>query len=104
MSKLARVLLTAALSLTLVLTALSRPAAAAPQNGDKVPGQYIVVFKDSVADVAAKVDAVAAQHGLGVQRIYSHALKGFAAKIPDARLAKLQADPDVKFIDQDQVF
>ncbi len=104
MSKLARVLLTAALSLTLVLTALSRPAAAAAQNGDKVPGQYIVVFKDSVGNVEAKVDALAAQNGLGVQRIYSHALKGFAAKIPDARLAKLQADPDVKFIDQDQVF
>ncbi len=103
MSKLAHVLMTAALSLTLVLTALSRPAAAAPQNGDKVPGQYIVVFKDSVAGVEAKVDALAAQHGLGVQRVYSHALKGFAAKIPDARLAKLQADPDVAFVDQDTV-
>ncbi|MDP9313514.1 MAG: S8 family serine peptidase [Chloroflexota bacterium] len=103
MSKLARVLMTAALSLTLVLTALSRPAAAAPQNGDKVPGQYIIVFKDSVGNVDAKVDALAAQNGLGVQRIYSHALKGFAAKIPDARLAKLQADPDVAFVDQDTV-
>ncbi len=89
--------------LALALTVAATPAGAAPKTGDKVPGQYIVVFKDSVGDVNGKVDALAVQHGLGVQRTYSHALKGFAAKIPDARLAMLQADPDVAFIDQDTV-
>ncbi|WP_029214962.1 S8 family peptidase [Kallotenue papyrolyticum] len=92
-----------AVLLLLALGTALRPATAAPRAGDRVPGQYIVVFKDSVSDVPGKADALAAQHGLSVQRIYTHALKGFAARIPEARLAKLQADPDVAFIDQDQV-
>ncbi len=103
MHMLTRTLLAASLLLVFALTVAVTPAGAAPKSGDKVPGQYIVVFKPSVGDVDGKVNALAAQHGLGVQRTYSHALKGFAAKIPDARLAKLQADPDIAFIDQDTV-
>ncbi len=93
----------ASLVLALLFTAALNPAAAAPRNGDKVPGQYIVVLKDSVVDVEGKANALAAQHGLSVLRSYGHALKGFAAKIPDARLARLQADPDIAFIDQDTI-
>lgn len=83
---------------------VSSPATAAPKNGDKVPDRYIVVFKDTVADAEGKAQALAAQHGFALQRTYGHALKGFAAVIPAPRLAGLQADPDVAFIDQDQVF
>jgi len=104
MHTLTRMLLATSLLLIFALTVAVTPAGAAPKSGDKVPGQYIVVFKDSVRDVDGKVNALAAQHGLGVQHTYNHALKGFAAKIPDARLARLQADPDIAFIDQDQVF
>ena len=104
MSKLVRPLLTVALLLVLVLSARTSPAAAVGGNGDRVPDQYIVVFKDTVADAPGKAQALAAQHGLRVQRTYSYALKGFAAVIPAARLAQLQADPDVAFVDQDQVF
>jgi subtilisin len=63
-----RTLFAVSLVLAFVLTAALSPAAAAPRNAEKVPGQYIVVFKDSVADVEGKVNAIAAQHGLGVQR------------------------------------
>ncbi|HSH79912.1 MAG TPA: S8 family serine peptidase [Herpetosiphonaceae bacterium] len=99
-----RPLFAVALMLAFVLSARTTPVAATPNNGDNVPNQYIVVFKDGVADPAGKAQALAAQHGLGVQRVYSHALKGFAAVIPAARLAMLQADPEIAFVDQDQVF
>jgi subtilisin len=103
MSKFGRLLSVASLSLAAASAAFVAPATAAPKNGDKVPDQYIVVFKDHVGDAEGKANAVAAANGLGLQRVYSHAIKGFAAKIPAARLAKLQADPDVAFIDQDTV-
>ena len=99
-----RPLFAVALMLAFVLSTRTTPVAATPKHGDNVPDQYIVVFKDGVADSAGKAQALAAQHGLGVQRVYSHALQGFAAVIPAARLARLQADPDVAFVDQDQVF
>ena len=92
----------AVLALLAVAIPFGRPAAA--QNTNAVPDQYIVVYKDSVVDADGKSQRLAAQHGLTLQRTYSYALKGFAARIPAARLAKLQADPDIAFIDQDQVF
>ncbi len=99
-----RPLVAVALMLAFVLSARTAPVAATPGNGDNVPNQYIVVFKDGVVDPAGKAQGLAAQHGLGVQRVYSYALKGFAAVIPTGRLAGLQADPNVAFVDQDQVF
>jgi subtilisin family serine protease len=80
---------------------MARPAVAA--NPHALPDQYIVVFKDTVADPAGKARGLAAQHGLTLLQTYSHALKGFAAVVPPARLARLQADPDVAYINQDQV-
>jgi subtilisin len=78
-----------------------RPVAAA--NPHVVPDHYIVVFKASVADTSAKAHGLAAQHGLTIQHTYGHAIKGFAAMIPAARLAQLRADPDVAYVMQDQV-
>jgi len=75
------------------------PALAA---GDAVPGQYIVVLQPdtNAADVA---NEMAQANGLGIQHVYSHALSGFAARIPDARLARIQADPRVLSVEPDQV-
>ena len=93
-----------ALVLVLVLSAmaLSSSAGAAPPP-DVVPGQYIITFSDNVADPGAKAEALAHKHGLGVLYTYRHALKGFAATVPAARLAQLQADPDVVSITPDHV-
>ncbi|HXG38681.1 MAG TPA: S8 family peptidase [Bacteroidota bacterium] len=72
--------------------------------GKVVPGQYIVVFKDDVVNVPAVANQMASAHGLGILHIYEHALKGFAATVPAARLAVLRSDPRVLYIEQDQVF
>ncbi|MFC4637523.1 S8 family peptidase [Deinococcus hohokamensis] len=95
------------------------PAAQAPQAGtqilgtsnpDAIPGQYIVVFKDEAAGSLAAQDAAGLITSLGldaqgvtVQHVYSQALQGFAGKLSAANLAKLQADPRVKYIEQDGI-
>ncbi len=93
------------LVLALVLFLLSGPRipAAAQAPGDRVPDQYIVIFKDGVANPTAKARGLAVAHGLTVKYVYSHALKGFAAVIPPGRLAAVQADPDVAFVTPDRV-
>jgi subtilisin family serine protease len=71
--------------------------------GQVVPGQYIVVLRDDVSGVPAVANEMARAHGLGLSHVYEHALKGFAATVPAARLAALQADSRVRYVEADQV-
>ncbi|MBI3841797.1 MAG: S8 family serine peptidase [Thaumarchaeota archaeon] len=72
-------------------------------EAQKVPGHYIVVLKDSVSDPVAVAKDIGSKHGLGLGFIYSHALKGFSADIPDAVLNKVKNDKRVSYVEQDQV-
>lgn len=72
-------------------------------DNDKVPGQYIVVFSDDVEDVDGAVDGLESAHGLGHLQTYKHAIKGFAATVPDAKLDLIKKDPRVKFVSEDRV-
>ena len=47
---------------------------------------------------------VAGKHGLVPDHVYEHALNGFAAVVPRGILNKLQNDPDVAWIEPDQVY
>jgi len=89
MSKLFRLLL---IALTL---GVSTHAEAAPAQG------YIVVFNDDVKSVPDNASDMARAHAFRVDRTYSKALKGFAARIPDAALAKVKADKRVKYVEVD---
>lgn len=91
---------TAVLLLALFFAPQTRQPALA--NGDAIPGHYIVVLAPETNSFAAAND-MAREHGLTVAQVYSHALNGFAARIPDARLEKLLEDPRVLFIDADRV-
>jgi len=66
-------------------------------------GRYIVTLRDSVANPAA----VARQHvgllGGSVSHVYSHALKGYAASLPQALLTTLLADSRVLRIEPDSI-
>ena len=102
MPKLVRVSVALSLALAAAFAAF-QSAAAAPSSSNKIDGQYIVVFKDNVADVEGFTGKLAAQHGLSVSHTYTAALKGFAAKVPPGKLADLQADPNVASITQDEI-
>jgi subtilisin len=87
------------LSLVIVGVAQSSSALAAPTAA--IPDQYIVIFKDSVADPIGTARGIAARHGFGLRHAYGYAVKGFAAVIPAARLAQVQSDPNVAYVVQD---
>ena len=67
-----------------------------------VPGQYIIVFNDDVTNVRGAASEMGRAHGLGLQFIYTSAIKGFAARVPEGRLNALERDPRIAYIEQDQ--
>jgi subtilisin family serine protease len=68
-----------------------------------IPGRYIVVFKDHVTDVGTESDKVMRGRS-GVRHLtFSHGLKGFVATLSDAALAGVRNEPDVDYVEQDQV-
>ncbi|WP_034383583.1 S8 family peptidase [Deinococcus sp. YIM 77859] len=78
-------------------------------NPEALPGQYIVVLSEGAArselgaqDAGGLIRALNLDpQGVTVQHIYTQALSGFAARLSAQNLAQLQADPRVKYIEQD---
>ena len=79
------------------------PALAAMAGGARIPNQYIVVFADDVTDVPGLTQRLAAQHGGAVRYTYTSALKGFAASMSAQAAAALANNPNVAYVEQDQV-
>ena len=71
-----------------------------------IPGDYIVVYKDDVVS-AQSVAATAADtvnaYGGEIHYTYTTAIRGFAATLPDAAVDALLSDPNVDFVEADQV-
>jgi len=72
-----------------------------------IPGEYIVVLKSDLKEVAQRGAGsigreIAAQHGGQVFQTYEHALKGFAVRMPEARVQQLRADPRIAYIEENQ--
>ena len=90
---------------TVVLLALAGALATGqqPDRAGTVPGQYIVVFKDSVADTPGLAYGLAAAHGRVPLFIYQHALKGFAVALPEQAVEALSRNPNVAYIEPDSV-
>jgi subtilisin family serine protease len=78
-----------------------------------VPGQYIVVLKDSAATLdgergrAARVTNVATEiagrHRARLVRSYRRVLRGFVVRADDRALARLMADPRVAYVEEDGI-
>lgn len=68
-----------------------------------IPDEYIVVFKDDINDVENKAKGIANQFGAAPKFIYKNALKGFSVKLPATALEKLKLNPNIKYIEQDQI-
>ena len=72
-------------------------------SGDGVEGQYIVVLKDEVQSTSEKAKAKAEKKGGKLKHAYVAVLNGFAAELSDEAVADLRLDPEVAYIEQDQV-
>jgi subtilisin family serine protease len=71
----------------------------------RIPNQYIVVLKDSVADVDSEAIRLARDFGgdrAGGQTYHS-ALKGFSVRMPEEQALRLANDPRVAFVEEDGV-
>ena len=73
-----------------------------------VPDEYIVVLREDVKTVAgvraaAMADEMAVSRGGQVLHAYDHALKGFAVRMPEARVRELLTDPRVAYIEENGV-
>ena len=84
----------------MVATAL---ASSVPAAAELPLNRYIVTLGDAVTDPAAVAAAHVAALGGTVDHVYSAALRGYAASLPQAALAALRADPRVVAIEPDGV-
>ena len=88
-------------------TLLTAPEAGAPllssaPSTRTVPDRYIVVLKAG-ADAPGLAQRTARAHAGTVHYVYQHALNGFAATLPPQAVEALRHNPQVDFIEPDQV-
>jgi subtilisin family serine protease len=69
-----------------------------------VPGQYIVVFRDDVADPSLLTDRLLGKVGGTRQFTYKSAIKGFAAQLTPTAVRALELDPNVAYIEPDREY
>jgi len=87
--------LAAALAALAALIAL--PAQASEDNGTD---RYIVVLKDAVdPDAVSKLHTK--KYGANVDKVWVHALRGYAAAIAKDRVAEVRSDPNVAYVETD---
>lgn len=79
------------------------PMLPAPAGATTVPDAYIVVFQNSVPDVNAEVDRITQQLGIQATFRYQHAIKGFAATMSPAAVEAVRNNPNVAYVEQDQI-
>jgi adhesin HecA-like repeat protein len=68
---------------------------------DVRPDHYIVVLEGDAPGARAVANEHARDAGARVSHVYEHAVKGYAAYIPAARLDRVRNDPRVDFVEQD---
>jgi len=66
-----------------------------------IPDNYIIVFKDTVANPAAEAQNLMRGRGGQINFIYSNSIKGFAATLSPAAVEALSRNPNVDYIEQD---
>lgn len=74
-----------------------------PASHQRIPGDYIVVFKPDVNDAPGLAKQLVADHGGLLHFTYTTALNGFAAHLPDQAVQALRSNPMIERIDTDFV-
>lgn len=83
--------------LILMLLAAAAPAIARPPDG-----RFIVVFKGGVTQPGEVAREHARTHGARLSHVYAHALKGYAAEMPEQAAARIASDARVAYVERDQ--
>ena len=73
-------------------------------SAQTIPGRYIAVLKTDTRDTPGTANALAVQHGLQLDHVYTKALKGFAFGGSDAAVRALARRSEIAYVEQDQVY
>jgi len=101
---------TAALAAMLIVGAVACRDVTRPEQevsagrSGPVPGEYIVVFRQTVTNPAALAAQLVQSHGGTLRFTYTSALKGFAATLPAAAAQALARNPLVAYVEADQTY
>jgi aqualysin 1 len=88
--------------LAVALTALASVLALSAQASGPGADRYIVVLKNAV-DSSAVANLHAVRYGASVEHVWSSALHGYSAVIPNDRVAALRADQNVAYVELDGI-
>jgi subtilisin len=89
-------------TLALVASVTSAQTVNNTPKSSVVPGHYIVVLKDAVADSDTVADDIGRVHGFAVDLKYSRVMKGFAATFEAGKLKNIKDDPRVAYVVEDR--
>ena len=109
MQSAARIVALALLTALAACETMSNPAQQTPDTSNRtaavaaVPGQYIVVLRNNVADPATVAKDLVNAAGGSLLRVYTSAIKGFAARLSGPAAATLQGNPLVASVEADQM-
>jgi len=81
-------------------TLLASGVAITQPSGDG-PDRFIVVLKDSVDNPGEVAGNIAGRNNANVGFVYSNAIKGFSATIPNDRVAEVRAAGLVDYVERD---
>ena len=87
------------LLLVLLVGLFAFPSAAFGAPGGRA--DYIIVLDRAVANVPALAAEHAQRFGVDVELVYQHALKGYAASLPEDKVGALLGDRRVAFVERD---
>jgi subtilisin family serine protease len=69
-----------------------------------IPGRYIAVLKQDTRDTPGAAKALAAQHNLDVDHVYTRALKGFAFNGSEQAAQALARRAEIAYVEPDQIY
>lgn len=87
----------------LVLALLLASYAPISQAEPIIPGKYIVILKEGTHHPSTIAEEMSKNLGFSLEFIFGHALRGYAASIPDHILEQIKKDPRVKYIEPDRL-
>lgn len=76
---------------------------AAADAGEVIPDRYIVLLRKDVRDVPGLARAMTQGQGRRLHHTFQHAVKGFAATIPETALEGILHNPNVLLVEPDRV-
>jgi hypothetical protein len=86
--------------LALFAAPCASPAPLRLAPGEKLPGSFIIVYDDSLAEVDARTTELADKYGFTTKYRWKTAIKGFSATLQPETVAALLCEEDVLYIEE----